>query len=142
MGVYGNVDVEEVHQTLIKQLEQEGLKMVKVSELSNFVVAGVDVHTGDIVTFTTPGVIRSAEETPFGREVFQIGVKLPDGSEKTLTMNKTSIRNIAREYGDETKEWVGKQAVVTLVKQMVRDTMKDVIYLNPLQKTLRKKTEE
>lgn len=139
METYGNVDVEEVHTILVENLGEVKTKMVKVSELSNFVVAGVDIKTGDVLTFTTPGVLRSAEETPFGREVFQIGVKLPNGSEKTLTMNRTSIRNVAKEYGDETKEWVGKEAVVTLVKQMVRDNMKDVIYLNPLQKTLKKK---
>lgn len=129
------MSLDEVHDYLYS-LKEEEVKVVKVSELSQFVQAGVDVKTGDVVTFKDEGVIRPAEETPFGREVFQITVELPNGEEKTLTMNRTSIRNISKEYGDDTKEWIGKQAVVTIVQQNVRGNLKDVIYLNPLQKRL------
>jgi len=132
-SIFDTKDVELVHGELLTIVE-EVTKIVKISELSDFIAAGVDVKTGDVLTFKDAGTIRSAEETPFGREVFQIKVELPDGNVKTLTMNRTSQRNIAKQYGDETENWVGKQAVVTLVKQNVRGTMKDVIYLNPLQK--------
>lgn len=129
---------DEVHEELLKRERRFG-NVVKISELSQFIQAGVDVKTGDVLRFKDPGVIRPAEETPFGREVFQINVELPTGEEKTLTMNRTSQRNIAKEYGDETERWVGKEAVVTVVKQNVRGTMKDVVYLNPLQKSRKKK---
>jgi len=122
-------DYEAVHEELLEEVKG---KVVKVSELSQFVQPGVDVKAGDLVTFADAGAIRSADETPFGREVFQITVALPSGQKKLLTVNRTSMRNLAAKYGDDSEGWVGKKAHVSLVKQNVRGTVKDVIYLNPV----------
>ena len=111
--------------------------MVKVSQLSNFASA-TDLKTGDVLTFKTPGQLKTAEETPFGREVFQIEVEMPNGEQKILTVNRTSIRNLSKVYGDETEKWVDEQAVVNILQQNVRGDIKDVVYLNPLQKKLAK----
>ena len=138
VNLTGELTVNMVHDKLLALKEVE-TKVVKVSELSSFVQAGVDVKTGDVVTFKDAGIIRSAEDTPFGREVFQVTIELPDESTKTLTMNRTSQRNIAKAYGDETEKWVNEKAVVTIVQQNVRGTMKDVVYLNPLQMKLASK---
>ena len=135
LDLTGTLDADQVHIDLLAEKEVEA-KVVKVSELSQYVQAGVDVKTGDVVRFVDAGVIRKAEETPFGRDVFQITVELPNGTQKIMTVNRTSQRNLAAAYGDDTENWVGEQAVVTIVKQNVRGTMKDVIYLNPLQKKL------
>lgn len=87
-----------------------------------------DIHDGDIVTITDEGRNRSADETPFGREVFEIHVRLPSGEEKLWTMNGTTQRRCAEAWGDETKAWIGKKVQVQLREQGVRGTMRTVIY--------------
>jgi len=61
-------------------------------------------------------------------EVFEIGVSLPNKEIRRWTMNPTSQRAVARAYGMEPKEWVGKKVTVFTSKENVRGTMRDVIY--------------
>ena len=73
------------------------------------------------------GVIRQGE----GKEdipTFEIKVKLPDGTEKLWTMNKTSQRTIASVFGKNTDTWKGKTVTLFTTDQNVRGIMKKVVY--------------
>jgi hypothetical protein len=109
--------------------------MVKLTDLEEYLTPE-DVKDGDVVTFLDEGVYKNAEDTPFGRPVFQITLKLPDGQVKIATINRTSRKELAKAYGDDTKSWIKRQARVTKVKQNVRGELKDVIYFHPTQTVL------
>jgi uncharacterized membrane protein len=105
--------------------------LVRVSDLDTF-LQPTDIKEGDIVTFTSAGTIKPANETKFGRPAFQTTIRLPDGKLKTATINKTSWRALAKVWGDETTAWVNHEARVTKVKQLVQGEMTDVIYFSPV----------
>lgn len=86
---------------------------------------------GDVVVLLDEGVFREPEETGLSRTVFQIRVGLPDQRTKTWTMNKTTRKKLAEEYGDDSANWVNKTVKVTITKQNVRGEMRDVLYGAP-----------
>lgn len=108
--------------------------MVKVSDITPYVVPNHDVQTGDTVVIMRGIGVREKAETGFDRDTAEIVVKLPNGKEKPLTINRTSQKNIAAVYGDESDDWKGKKARVSISNQNVRGTMRDIIYLEPVGK--------
>lgn len=110
--------------------------MVKLSEIkdlnrSEFLTPD-DVKTGDVIEIVDEGTFVPASESRFGRPVFQIRVRLPSGEEKIWTVNKTTLRELSRAYGDETKNWVGKKVGVEVVTMNVRGVMRNVIFGHPV----------
>ena len=113
-------------------------------ELGGFVKIKRDVQEGDIIKFIDEGeYVQSkfkatdpvTKETllddagqPVFKSQFNIAVEIPDGTKKTLTMNKVSQRNLAEVYGTDTAKWVGKQAKVFLGMSA---NGKDMIILKP-----------
>jgi hypothetical protein len=91
-----------------------------------------DLKDGDILTIADEGTVRSASETPFGREVFEIRVRLPGGEEKVWTMNLTTQRRLIDAWGKDTRSWVGRKVRVQLQQQNVRGIVKTVIYGTPV----------
>lgn len=71
-----------------------------------------------------------AEDLPFESEEgrYTIHLKLSSGKEKGWGANKTSMRAIMKEYGDESDDWKGKKVKLYLLDQNVRGEMKKVIY--------------
>jgi len=114
------------------QKDYGGNYMVKMSEHEEFLSADM-VENGDLLTIVNEGKFLTADETPFKRAAFQIEVKLPNGSEKTWTMNKTTRKRLAAAYGDDSLEWVSKKVRVELLKQNVRGELKIVIYGHPVE---------
>lgn len=110
--------------------------MVKI-RVSKWLRPG-DVRDGDMVTIVDEGRSRSAEETPFGREVFEIGVKLPSGEVKFWTLNRTTQHRCAEAWGDETRNWIGKQVKVEVREQNVRGVIRKVLYGIPIKEELPK----
>lgn len=106
--------------------------MVKMSEHEEFLSAEM-VKNGDLLEIVNEGRFLTADETPFKRASFQIEVKLPNGSVKTWTMNKTTRKRLAAAYGDDSREWIGKKVRVELLKQNVRGELKTVIYGHPVE---------
>jgi len=102
---------------------------MRISELSDYVVPGEDVTSGDQIEFLDAGIAREFEN----RVTPQFKVKLPSGKVKLLAVNRTSCRNLAKVYGDDTVNWVNKFAIVNISEQNVRGEMKKVIYLSPVQ---------
>ena len=89
-----------------------------------------DVEPEAVLTFVDEGE-RGVIPKPEGENdipTFEITVKLPDGKEKSWTMNLTSQRAVAKGYGTHTPDWIGKQVTVFVTTQNVRGTMKKVIY--------------
>lgn len=91
-----------------------------------------EVSSGTVVTVEGAGVLRPANETPFNKEVFELPIKLPNGSVKNWTANKTTLKRLVEVWGDDTAKWVGKQIRIEVVKQNIRGQVKDVIYGFPV----------
>lgn len=100
---------------------------MKVTIETDYVKPNINIRDGDIITFLDEGRYRDGE---YGRYL-EINVRLPNGEEKKLTPNNTSVANMVELYGDDTVEWIGEDARVNLVKQMVSKEMKTVLYLTP-----------
>ena len=62
------------------------------------------------------------------KEVFEIGVQLPNGQRKTWTMNEKSQRTVGAVLGTNSDDWVGEKIVTYSHEQDVFGTKKLVIY--------------
>lgn len=96
-----------------------------------------DIKNEEVITFLDEGTKKSVEETGFDNEVFDIKIELENKENKIWTMNKTSQRAIGAVYGDETKNWVGKQAKLEKMKQMVAGKEKMVVYGKPIEEVVK-----
>jgi len=54
------------------------------------------------------------------------------GIEYDFTVNVTSRNQLMEAFGRETGEWIGKKAIIELVKQNIGGELKNVIYLTPM----------
>jgi len=100
---------------------------------SDFITANIDVRSGDRIVFVDGGTPDTNQQ---GKPVLTFTLRLPDGEEKKMTVNKTSLRSLAKMWNNndpdpDTDEWVGKVAEVSVVSQNVMGELKDVIYLKP-----------
>jgi hypothetical protein len=93
-----------------------------------------DLKGGDVteVTIVSEGRIRPAEESRFGRETFELDVRLPSGEEKIWTLNQTTIRRLIEAYGDDTAGWVGKKVRLVVERMVVRKEPRNVIFGYPV----------
>jgi len=96
--------------------------------LSPIDVKDLEDKTAEI---TGEGILN--EDTPFGKAVLEVPVKLSNGTERTYGMNKTSAKNIMEAYGEDTKKWVGKRISYTITQQNVQGQMRDVLYAQPVE---------
>jgi len=105
--------------------------MVKISDLDEFLHVDA-IEDGDVIEIIGKARRVSAEESLFGKAYLEIPVKLPSGKTKIWTPNKTSLRALAKVFGDDADFWVGKRVKITVSKQNVRGKMIDVLYGAPL----------
>lgn len=115
--------------------------MVKISDLDEYLHADV-IEDGDIIEITGKARSVSEEESAFGRSYIEVSVKLPDGKSKVWTPNKTSLRALAKVFGDDADLWIGKKVQMAIERQNVRGEMKDVLYGEPFQETIPKQVQE
>jgi len=97
---------------------------------SDFVIANQDVRTGDIITFLDEGEWKQLPNDP-GKEVLTFKVGLSDGVEKFLSVNKTSQTELMGFWGDESADWKGKRARVSIEKTRAFGRIVWPIYLEP-----------
>ena len=102
---------------------------MEIKPPGNFVLANVDVKSGDFLTVLNEGEYRKLPGQE--KEVLTFDVKIPSGAEKKLTMNPTSQTRFLTAFGKDSKDWVGKKARVEIINQQVFKEMKNVIYLHP-----------
>lgn len=96
---------------------------------SSFVIAGEDVKSGDTIKFVDAG--RTEESPQFGKNQLLFTVEIPGGEEKTISVNGASRKALKEVWGNDTENWRGKSAAVTVTRQNVAGTMRNVMYLEP-----------
>lgn len=101
---------------------------MKVKIESAFIQAGVDVRDGDIIKFLNEGEEKANPKFD-NKKQFSILVRTDEGVEKKMSINNTSKRNMIATYGDDSKDWVLKDARVNIIKQLVSGELKSVIIL-------------
>ena len=89
--------------------------------------AGKNIKDGDRIKIIDSGNIVEGDYGP--RKVFKILTLKRE--ELLLSFNSTSLNNLVDGFGAESEDWVGKVVSVFVVKQMVGDGLKNVIYLAP-----------
>jgi hypothetical protein len=104
-------------------------RSISKTERDEIARPNVDIFDGDIIKILDEGKwvtfrFRGQERK---RLVFKIQTKLMQ--EKLLPLNQISINNLIDAYGEETKEWIGKEARVWIFKTQVGGQFKDVVYL-------------
>lgn len=88
-----------------------------------------EIGVGVDVEFLDEGGINPKSETGLDNDLFEITIKLPNGEGRAWTMNKTSQRAVARQFGMDTTKWVGKKVRLMTVQQNINGQLKDVVYV-------------
>lgn len=89
------------------------------------------IAAGAIGEIVDEGRIRTAAETGFKTDVFEISVKIGDVT-FSWTMNKKSQRSLIAKFGQDTKKWIGKKIKFRTEQRDVFGKVKDVIYADPI----------
>lgn len=120
---------------IIPYINSKELKIVVQLNLTSGTYLSPDkVKTEEQIVFMDEGEIVPSNFDE-KKNVFQITIQVV-GREKegdyTWSMNKTTQKAIAKEYGKDTKEWIGKMADIEVLQQNVRGTVRDVVYAKPV----------
>jgi len=97
----------------------------RTSIQGNFAKKDEDIKHNDVIKILDGG--KEVEGDYGKRYVFKINTR---NGERLLTFNQTTINNLIDVYGDETSNWVGKEAKVWIIKMNVGGKIKDVVYLS------------
>ena len=91
-----------------------------------------EVKGGEIITFLTEGEwvknTKFTYENGDPKNDFVIKVEILE-VEKSMRLSKVNRETLKAAFGDETAEWIGKQAKITKVKAMIGGKMQDMIIL-------------
>lgn len=84
----------------------------------------VDFKEGDLLKILDAGQVVTGE---YGdKHVFKVETK---NGERNLSFNQTSVNNLVEAFGEESDTWIGKTIKAFVVRQMVGDGLKNVVYL-------------
>jgi hypothetical protein len=105
-------------------------KSITAQDRQNIARPNVDISDGDIIK-----ILNEGEWTVFNykgqeRKKLVFLIKTRFQTEKLLPLNQQSINNLIDAYGDETENWVGKEARVWIFKSNVGGSFKDIVYLS------------
>ena len=98
---------------------------------SEYIQPLIDVNTGDEVRIISINVWIAVPTDP-DKERFQIVAELGNLERKKMSINKTSLRSIMEEWGDESDDWKGKKLIVRIVEKDMFGELKNIIYVNPV----------
>lgn len=101
--------------------------MVRISDLDEYLRAHA-IENGAMIEITGRARYVSSEEAAFGRPYLEIRVKLPNGKSRIWTPNRTTLKKLAKVFGDDSDTWVGKRVKLSIVTQNVRGEMREIIY--------------
>jgi len=107
--------------------------MVKLSTGGNF-IKGEDVKHGDSVKFLDEGEWSENQKYkyPDGNPRWDFICKVDhNGDEKKMRINATNKKALIAAWGDETKDWIGKTAKMTLETALVAGERRKMILLEP-----------
>lgn len=96
--------------------------------------AGKEIKDGDRMKMLDAGQVsdsgfKDKEGNPTKQYIFKI--MLTSKEEYNINMNRTSRNTLARGFGTDTDLWKGKIIKAFVVRQMVGDSLKNVLYLAP-----------
>lgn len=100
--------------------------ILKKSANGQWAKAGEDIKDGDIVTILDEGTETEGE---YGAQIV-FKIRTASGEERILSFNKTSRNNLIDAYGEDTSQWVNKEAHAEVVKAMVSGSTKWVVVLS------------
>lgn len=105
------------------------MKYTKHVSVGEFAKKGVDINNNDLITIANEGKqVQSTFDPEKTQDVFL--VKLINGEEKNINVNKTSLNGLIDAFGDESINWVGKQVKVWIIKSNVAGKFVDVLYIS------------
>ena len=116
-----------------RYLETEVLRNMKINLPEGDFLKAKDVKNGMVLEIEGELIHKKAEETKFGKEAWILPVKLSNGESKNFQANLTSMRELEKTFGDESKDWVGKKISIQVIKQNVSGELKPVIYARALE---------
>lgn len=93
-----------------------------------------DVKTGDFVKFLDEGEMVDKEFQGKAKTALEISVELPNGKFKTASLNATSHNNMIERYGDDTKNWIGKEGRIEIIRQIVGKESKKIVFFTAPEK--------
>lgn len=88
------------------------------------------VKSGDLLTIKDEGEIKPRAWKGQKREVLEVKVDF-NGEEKICSFNITSQKNLIKEWGSETKNWVGKKVKCYITSMLSGGEVKDILILTP-----------
>lgn len=94
--------------------------------VGQFAKKGVDIKDGDFITVANEG--RQIEGQFGTQDVFLM--KLANGEEKNVSLNQTSLNNLIDAFGEDSKNWIGKQVKVWLIRSNVQGKIVPVMYVS------------
>jgi len=101
-------------------------------DISKFVKLGINVEEGEVVSLVDEGKYVPMKDDKGGtKEVLEFQVEIPNGKIKVLTMNMASQKNMIKEFGKDSKTWIGKPLKIWAPLQMSFGKMKKVLILTP-----------
>jgi len=75
-------------------------------------IGAEDIKHRDVVTIESEGVWQDSnfkDEDGNIQKEFRIHFKLGNGQTRSTTLRSTNVRLIGKAFGDETKDWIGKE---------------------------------
>lgn len=89
-------------------------------------------QTGTIITEPVKVKTQFKDANGEPTERVEFDVTLEDGREKTASLNHTSVLNLGKAFGKESRNWIGKKIRFATALTMTPKGMKDVIYVYPV----------
>ena len=96
----------------------------KISVGGAFAKVNEDLKDEDVIK-----ILNSGQELDFNfgpQQIFKITTRT---GEKVLSFNQTSLNNLIDTYGEDTEQWIGKEARVHILRVLVSGKMRNVVYL-------------
>lgn len=97
----------------------------KAQSVGQFLKKGEDIKENDIVTIASEG--KQVEGEYGMQNIFLVKTATDEGN---ISVNQTSINALIDAYGEDSKNWIGKQAKATAIKQMVSGKLQNVFYFS------------
>ncbi len=99
----------------------------KFVESKNYVKAGPEINNKIVIIETEP---FWNDNEKFDKKELLANVRM-DGVNHILRINQTSAKNLSMAWGKETSNWLNKKIRFEVVKMMINNVMRDVIFCHP-----------
>lgn len=102
-----------------------------VKKLGSIFLKPSEVEDGDIFLVTgTPKLVESnfSDKNGKPRMNYQIEVKMPNGTDRSVTLNHTSSDVLLLEFGTDETSWLNRKIAAKKMNQKLRGTDTVVLY--------------